>query len=551
MRILKKLAAGIVLIAQLASVGNAIAQAMPATVFEPTSQPGGGWSYDPSKEGMRDLFEMLPIEGCNAPGGLTRITDRDEADSAPFWCGPAPHCLAEGTNGVDACTFVPYCRREPRGSPSGIPGANGCRDPEDLRCVSSGAQPEGGRCLKTCWDGSRILFSSACPPQTVCSTDALGATTCTTIYDTPPSAQPRTPPTPIPGPAPDPLGCFGGSGAYEACFFTLAATEHNQTQTVASSSGVNGSLSAVCNNGGWTITSISCDASTVMPTTPPTTPSGPAPLPRDCGGDTFTKQSCVFQWLDTPHGASISVSPVFGGTGTLTATCKDGSWINRLASCTPVEDQKCPDGTAPVNGSCLKTCDNGSRIPQNQVCPPPTQTCWDGTVISVYQACPPQLKTCPDGTVVSVYQVCPEPQFQTCPDGSVIPASAVCPEAMKTCPDGSVIPASAVCYTPPPPQFQICASGITNDQGACYSISPTDGYGNVCTVFSPPACGASEPISSFSTSPGVKCFTITTGNVTYSPPGTMCERISGEIPSMYDPVVCNFQGVFTKNNCGG
>lgn len=363
MRILKKLAAGIVLIAQLASVGNAIAQAMPATVFEPTSQPSVGWSYDPSKEGMRDLFEMLPIEGCNAPGGLTRITDRDEADSAPFWCGPAPHCLAEGTAGVDACKFVPYCRRGPRFDPNGIPGANGCRDPEDLRCVSSGAQPEGGRCLKTCWDGSRILFSAACPPT------------------------PTPTPTPVPTPTPTPMACPGGSAPYEACFFTWVSMSHGQSQSVASSSGVSGSLSAVCNDGSWFVTGVSCDAPTVTPTTPPVIPTGPAPLPRDCGGDTFTKQSCVFEWLDTPHGASISVSPVFGGTGTLTATCKDGSWINRLASCTPNQPTLCPDNSAPVNGECLKTCSDGSRIPQNQVCPPPTQTCPGGSVIPASAAC--------------------------------------------------------------------------------------------------------------------------------------------------------------------
>ena len=122
------------------------------------------WSHDPSTQGMIDLFATRTIEGCNAPGGLQRITDRDEPNSAPFWCGTPPHCLREGTQYVDSCRYVPYCRREPRHDPNGAPGANGCRDPQDLVCVSSGAPPEGGLCLQTCWDGSRILFSQECPP---------------------------------------------------------------------------------------------------------------------------------------------------------------------------------------------------------------------------------------------------------------------------------------------------------------------------------------------------------------------------------------------------
>ena len=122
------------------------------------------WSHDPSTQGMIDLFATRTIEGCNAPGGLQRITDRDEPNSAPFWCGTPPHCLREGTQYVDSCRYVPYCRREPRHDPNGAPGANGCRDPQDLVCVSSGLPPEGGLCLQTCWDGSRILFSQQCPP---------------------------------------------------------------------------------------------------------------------------------------------------------------------------------------------------------------------------------------------------------------------------------------------------------------------------------------------------------------------------------------------------
>lgn len=107
--------------------------------------PDGYITYDPAKEGMRDLSELLPIEGCNAPGGLTRTTDTDEPGSAAFWCGQPPECLAEGTPVAKRCKYVRYCRREPRGDPNGAPGANGCRNPEDLRCPSGG-MPNNGRC---------------------------------------------------------------------------------------------------------------------------------------------------------------------------------------------------------------------------------------------------------------------------------------------------------------------------------------------------------------------------------------------------------------------
>lgn len=125
----------------------------------------GKWTYDPAKEGMADLRAMLPIEGCNVPGGLQRISDRDEPSSVPFWCGTPPHCLNVGLAYADSCVFIKHCRRDPRYDPNGAPGANGCRDPEDLICVGSGAHPEGGHCLQTCWDGSRIPFSQACPPS--------------------------------------------------------------------------------------------------------------------------------------------------------------------------------------------------------------------------------------------------------------------------------------------------------------------------------------------------------------------------------------------------
>src|SRR6218665_2723952 len=124
----------------------------------------GKWTYDPAKEGMADLRAILPIEGCNVPGGLQGISDRDEPSSVPFWSGTPPHCLNVGLAHADSCVFIKHCRRDPRYDPNGAPGANGCRDPEDLICVGSGAHPEGGYCLQTGSDGSRIPFPQASPP---------------------------------------------------------------------------------------------------------------------------------------------------------------------------------------------------------------------------------------------------------------------------------------------------------------------------------------------------------------------------------------------------
>ncbi len=458
MRFLKKLAASVALIAQLVIAGNAIAQAMPATIFNPTSV-ASGWSYDPSTQGMRDLRELLPIEGCNAPGGLTRITDRDESDSAPFWCGTPPHCLAENTNGADACVFVPYCRREPRYNPSGISGGNGCRDPEDLRCVSSGAPPEGGKCLKTCWDSSRILFSEACPPQ--CSTDSKGNTTC--IYDSPPSLPPRTPPgyvpaptptpkpTPTPTPTPTKLSCPAGSGSFEACVFSWPTTAHAGFTSVGSINGTPGTLAATCNDGTWTGVVVSCT---------PTIPK------KSCPSGSVNFEACVFSWPTTAHAGFTSVSSTNGTPGTLSATCNDGTWTGIVSTCTP-PPTVCPDGSVvPAGTGCptpVQYCPDGITVmPKNGVCPQPTKICPPGVVVPLSQPCPttPDLtKTCPDGSVILATDACtpppPPPPTKTCPDGSVIPASAACwtpppASASKTCPDGSVIPASAACVPPPP-----------------------------------------------------------------------------------------------------
>ena len=126
----KIISAGFIALAALGSIQPAMAES---------------WSYDPAKQGMHDLSQLMPIDGCNAPGGLQRISDIDEPTSTAFWCGTPPECLSIDTAPELACRYVPYCHREPRGDPKGIPGASGCRDPEDLRC-KSGAMPVNGRC---------------------------------------------------------------------------------------------------------------------------------------------------------------------------------------------------------------------------------------------------------------------------------------------------------------------------------------------------------------------------------------------------------------------
>lgn len=110
--------------------------------------PGGGWTYDPAKDGMKDLRALKPIEGCLAPGGLVKITSTDEPGvSAPYWCGKPPFCLTDAATPLgEQCTILPYSRRNPRYDPNGAPGANGVRNPQDLRCVNTGLMPIAGRC---------------------------------------------------------------------------------------------------------------------------------------------------------------------------------------------------------------------------------------------------------------------------------------------------------------------------------------------------------------------------------------------------------------------
>ena len=293
--------------------------------------PNGYFMYDPSVEGMRDLRDMLPIEGCNVPGGLVKITDRDEADSAPYWCGQPPHCLRESTHPVDSCRYVPYCRREPRGDPNGIPGANGCRDPQDLICVSSGQHPEGGMCLKTCWDGSRIPFSQLCPPKCHEELDKDGKPFEVCVQDDviPDNPPPREPP-------PTPQRCPDGT--------------------------------PLPPNG-------DCDSNK-----------------KNCPAGEGTYEQCHFSWPTTASGDSISQVPDNGLTGWLTARCENGGWVDPKAFCKVCPDGKppvngvcaepkvCPDGTKPVNGVCPakpEKCPDGSPMPPTRICP---ANCADQTV---------------------------------------------------------------------------------------------------------------------------------------------------------------------------
>ncbi|WP_234265192.1 hypothetical protein [Hydrogenophaga sp. NFH-34] len=110
--------------------------------------PGGGWYMDPSVHGMLDTFQIRRIEGCNEPGGLTEITSSDEPGvNAPYWCGPAPFCLTTPAVAAgERCSILPYSTRNPRYSAAGAPGANGVRNPTDLRCDNTGLAPINSRC---------------------------------------------------------------------------------------------------------------------------------------------------------------------------------------------------------------------------------------------------------------------------------------------------------------------------------------------------------------------------------------------------------------------
>lgn len=95
---------------------------------------------DPAIHGM----QVLPrVEGCNVPGGLQPITSSDGPNDAMFWCGAPPYCLTMTVGSPERCHIIP-------GSRNG--GERGVRNPQDLRCDVSGAQPTGpthampGRC---------------------------------------------------------------------------------------------------------------------------------------------------------------------------------------------------------------------------------------------------------------------------------------------------------------------------------------------------------------------------------------------------------------------
>ena len=118
------------------------------SAFAQRATIGGGWTYDPSIDGMKSLRDMKPIEGCNIPGGLQRVTSSDEpGKSTQFWCGSPPFCLTDAATPLaEQCTILPFTRRDPRYDPNGKPGVNGVRDPDDLVCTNMGLPPINGRC---------------------------------------------------------------------------------------------------------------------------------------------------------------------------------------------------------------------------------------------------------------------------------------------------------------------------------------------------------------------------------------------------------------------
>lgn len=124
-----------------------------SALFAATLLSAGGAAAQ-SSTGLTIQMPVLPrIEGCNAPGGLVRIESSDEPGSAPYWCGVPPMCLTVASGAFNGtsfhCDINAYARREPRGNPAGLPGANGVRDPDDLTCQAglyAGGRPVGGIC---------------------------------------------------------------------------------------------------------------------------------------------------------------------------------------------------------------------------------------------------------------------------------------------------------------------------------------------------------------------------------------------------------------------
>ena len=100
-----------------------------------------------------------------------------------------------------------------------------------------------------------------------------------------------------------------------------------------------------------------------------------------------------------------------------------------------------------MNAVCMKDC-NGGRIPESEICPPPTKRCADGVEVAVDTVC---RKHC-NGGLIPESEICPPPPTtKRCADGLEIALSAVC---MKDC-NGGRIPESEIC-----PTTKRCADGL-------------------------------------------------------------------------------------------
>lgn len=137
MSFLKKISKTAVLMAQLATMGAAMAQGI---------QPGNGWSYDPARDGMHDVRKLMPIEG----GGTGYSSGR--------FC-------ASGITSADGACYVQAHSRDAVGNKCVVVNPPACGASIALSEISTGNA--------TCFTFASKNISAALP-GTVCEISAGG-----------------------------------------------------------------------------------------------------------------------------------------------------------------------------------------------------------------------------------------------------------------------------------------------------------------------------------------------------------------------------------------
>lgn len=116
---------------------------------------------------------------------------------------------------------------------------------------------------------------------------------------------------------PPPANCVATPTTSGICTFVLPATSHGSTASASTTlAGASGSISATCNDGGWANVVASCS-------------------PASCNGGGASAGACSFSLSPTGHGGQQTVGTSTPGySGSLTASCYNGTWSALSSSCT-------------------------------------------------------------------------------------------------------------------------------------------------------------------------------------------------------------------------